>query len=108
MEKSKSSDKFIRLNLGHVKYKTKATKKFLSKKFYKPKNPKKLTSFSPGTINKIFVKKGDTVKKNDKLLILEAMKMNNYILSPINGVIKKVYVEINDNITKNQLLIDFE
>ncbi|UJG41232.1 MAG: biotin/lipoyl-binding protein [Candidatus Heimdallarchaeum aukensis] len=44
----------------------------------------------PGTITQILVKEGDTVKKDQELFILEAMKMRNRILTTIDkGVVKK-------------------
>lgn len=44
----------------------------------------------PGTIKKIAVKNGDRVKKNDILFILEAMKLENEIYSPCDGVVASV------------------
>ncbi len=46
----------------------------------------------PGNILNVFVKVGDVVKENDPLVILEAMKMENEIVSPINGTITSVAV----------------
>lgn len=46
----------------------------------------------PGNILNVFVKVGDVVKENDPLVILEAMKMENEIVSPINGTITSVDV----------------
>lgn len=45
----------------------------------------KVTAPMPGTILKLSVKAGDTVKKGDVLLVLEAMKMENEITSPADG-----------------------
>ena len=45
-----------------------------------------------GTITAINVKEGDTVKKGQVLMILEAMKMENEILSPNDGTISKLHV----------------
>lgn len=44
----------------------------------------------PGVILDVKVKEGDTVKKGDVLLILEAMKMENEIVSPKDGNIVSV------------------
>ena len=44
----------------------------------------------PGNIWKIEVKEGDTVKAGDILLILEAMKMENEILAPRDGVVSSI------------------
>ncbi len=42
-----------------------------------------------------FVNVGDTVKKGDKLCIIEAMKVMNEITSPYDGVIKEIYATDN-------------
>ena len=62
----------------------------------------------PGLVVDILKAKGDEVAEGENLLILEAMKMENIIKSPINGVIKSIGVSPKDTVEKNQLLISFE
>lgn len=62
----------------------------------------------PGLILEISVEVGQTVKENDPLLILEAMKMENSFLSPRDGIIKSIAVEKGNAVDKGQLLIEFE
>jgi biotin carboxyl carrier protein len=62
----------------------------------------------PGLILEISVEVGQEVKENDPLLILEAMKMENSILSPRNGVIKSVTMSKGAAVEKGALLIEFE
>jgi len=62
----------------------------------------------PGTILEIKVSKGDKVKKDDSLLILEAMKMENVLTSPKDGVISEVIVKINETVDKGTVLLNFE
>ena len=62
----------------------------------------------PGKIVQILVKEGETVEKNQELLILEAMKMRNRIFSPERGRIKKLFIIENDNVVQDQRLVDFE
>jgi len=90
-----------------VSYNTTIPKKFATKKKYELPNPKLIKAFIPGTIKNVFVSDGNKVKKNDKLLVLEAMKMKNNIVSPMQGVIKKVFVKQGDLVTKNEVLIEF-
>jgi biotin carboxyl carrier protein len=61
----------------------------------------------PGMVLKILVKDGDEVKKGDPLLVLEAMKMENILKSPTDGVIKKIAALTGVAVEKNQLLIQF-
>ena len=62
----------------------------------------------PGLILEISVVVGQTVKENDNLIILGAMKMENSFLSPRDGVIKTIAVNTGDAVDKGQLLIEFE
>ncbi|MBF4472891.1 acetyl-CoA carboxylase biotin carboxyl carrier protein subunit [Flavobacterium sp. HJJ] len=62
----------------------------------------------PGLILEINAVVGQSVKENDNLIILSAMKMENSFLSPRDGVIKSIFVKTGDAVEKGQLLIDFE
>lgn len=62
----------------------------------------------PGQIISIDVKQGDDIEKGDRLLILEAMKMENALTSTRNGVIKEVLVAEGEAVTQDQPLIIFE
>jgi len=62
----------------------------------------------PGIILDVRVSKGDSVKKGGTLLILEAMKMENVIVSPKDGVVKKVLASTGQTVDKNKLLIELE
>lgn len=59
----------------------------------------------PGTIIEVFVKEGDTVKMGDRLLILEAMKMENKIDADKQGVIKEVKVKAGDTVMEGDVLL---
>lgn len=61
----------------------------------------------PGLVLEIAVKVGQEVAKGDTLLILEAMKMENVIKSPTDGVIKSIAVNKADTVEKNQLILNF-
>ena len=56
--------------------------------------PGAIRSPLPGLILSIDVKVGDEVKRGQKLAILEAMKMENNILSDRDGVVKEIKVKI--------------
>jgi len=62
----------------------------------------------PGKILQILVKENEHVEKEQLILVLEAMKMKNRILSPINGIITQIYVNIEDNVGQDQQLIKIE
>ncbi|KKN07127.1 hypothetical protein LCGC14_1070360 [marine sediment metagenome] len=62
----------------------------------------------PGKILQILVKEQDHVEKEQLVLILEAMKMKNRILSPIKGKITQIFVSVDDNVSQDQQLIKIE
>jgi biotin carboxyl carrier protein len=62
----------------------------------------------PGIIIDLKVEKGQSVKKGDTLLILEAMKMENAIICPKDTTIKEIHTTVGQTVDKNKLLIDFE
>jgi pyruvate carboxylase len=51
---------------------------------------------------------GSRGKRNDNLIILGAMKMENSFLSPRDGIIKSISVATGDAVDKGQLLVEFE
>ena len=62
----------------------------------------------PGVIFTVDVKIGDTVKKNQKIISLLAMKMENQIKSPIDGKVKKINVKKDDKVNKGDTLMVIE
>ncbi len=61
----------------------------------------------PGLILDILVEPGQKVAKGDKLLVLEAMKMENVIKSAGEGIVSSIDVQRGMNVEKNQVLIQF-
>ena len=59
----------------------------------------------PGNILSVNVKQGDTVKAGQVLAILEAMKMENEIVAPCDGIVKAVLVKANDAVDSDQELV---
>ena len=89
-----------------AKYRTLLTKKYENRKKWEKANENQVKSFIPGTIGKIFVKKGDNVKRGQRLLILEAMKMMNDITAPADGIIEKIYIKEGDRIPKGIVMLE--
>ena len=61
----------------------------------------------PGLVLNILVKPGDAVKKNDPVLVLEAMKMENMIKAPGDAVVGAIAAETGKAVEKGQLLVSF-
>ena len=62
----------------------------------------------PGLILELLVQKGDIIQKGDPLVILEAMKMENILYSPADGIINDITVKPQQTVEKNNILIKFE
>ena len=62
----------------------------------------------PGVVLEVDVQVGDTVKKGDRLLLLEAMKMENNIVAEKDGTISAVHVSKDQKVLDNELMIELE
>ena len=61
-----------------------------------------------GKVVTIHVQTGQTVKKDDPLMVLEAMKMNTYLYAPQNGDIAGILVSEGDAVEEGQSLITMD
>lgn len=62
----------------------------------------------PGSVIKIYVTVGQTIKRGDTLLTLESMKMENSILSEKNAVVKAIHVQQGQTVMQDDALVDLE
>lgn len=62
----------------------------------------------PGMVVKILVEEGQRVMKGDKVVIVEAMKMENALAAPIDGRIKKIHSSEGAAVNKDAPLIEIE
>lgn len=60
----------------------------------------------PGTILQVLVREGDVVTIGQKLLTMEAMKMENNVLSEKSGTIQSVRIKPGDIVSQNDVLIE--
>ena len=68
--------------------------------------PLKLTM--PGKVLSIKVKVGDIVEQGQALLVIEAMKMENLLLSPAKAKVAKIHVEMGARLESGTILVTFE
>jgi biotin carboxyl carrier protein len=110
MNDSNASKKGIykTLVIQGVEYITTLTRKYENRKKWEAPNEKHIYSFIPGTVDDLYVREGDKVKKGGRMLRLEAMKMLTIIDVPVDGKIKKINVKKGDRIPKGTLMIEFE
>lgn len=64
-----------------------------------------ITAPLPGSIIKILVSEGDSVKSGEPIMIMEAMKMENEISAIEDGTVTKIHVKVGDNVMQGALLI---
>jgi biotin carboxyl carrier protein len=78
-----------------------------------PKNITRTTNMAikaplPGTIIQVLVKTGEKVAMGQKLLTMEAMKMENNVTSEKDGTVRAVNVKPGDTVMQNDILIEIE
>lgn len=66
---------------------------------------RKVNAPMPGSILKIIVKVGDAVTKGQPLLVFEAMKMENDLTSPADGVIAEINTSVGKTMAAGETLI---
>ncbi|MFT7625070.1 MAG: acetyl/propionyl-CoA carboxylase alpha subunit [Myxococcota bacterium] len=67
-----------------------------------------VTVAMPGKVVAIDVAEGDAVERGQRLLVVEAMKMENDVKSPRDGVVAAICVVVGDAIESGQTLIELE
>lgn len=72
------------------------------------KTIKEIRAPMPGMVLQINVTDGQLVNAGDKILILEAMKMENSILLQANATIKRIAISKGQAVEKGQLLVELE
>ncbi len=68
----------------------------------------KISAPIPGVILSLNVKVGDIIKENDLLLVLEAMKMENNIVSEKSGVVTAINVNVGQQVLQGEVMIELE
>ena len=82
MDKKTTERPLVDFAVTARKYKTTLTQKFMNRPIWTKPVAGEVRSTLPGTVVSLAVKEGDSVKEGDLLLVHEAMKMRNRILSP--------------------------
>lgn len=57
-----------------------------------------IKALMPGRVVRLMVKNGDVVRRGQSLLILEAMKMENDIQSPVDGLVDEIFINAGDTV----------
>ncbi len=110
-DEKNGESKIIHDNFEHkvnIKTETKALLLEFMKDSGLSASERNITAPMPGLVVKILCEVGQEVKKGDKLIIIEAMKMENALASPIDGIVSKINVSENIPVEKDTVMIELE
>jgi pyruvate carboxylase len=71
-----------------------------------PAQPGQIGAPIPGVVSTVAIELGQTVKKGDRLLVMEAMKMQSTVYSPVAGTIKQMLVHPGQHVEAKDLLLE--
>jgi len=95
------------LEVFHVEegyYKTIIPDRFKNRKTKVPPQSN-IVAQIPGKIGEIFVKESQKIKAGERLMMLEAMKMNNILTCPFSGTVRTILIETGAVVPKGELLM---
>ena len=70
-----------------------------------PDNAAHIASPMPGKVSSVAVRTGQAVKKGERLLSIEAMKMETAVYSPRDGKVGEIHVEAGSSVEARDLLL---
>jgi pyruvate carboxylase len=73
-----------------------------------PANPNHIAAPIPGAITSVHAQIGQAVKKGERLLVMEAMKMQTTINAPADGKVKDILVKPGETVEPKDLLVVLE
>lgn len=73
-----------------------------------PGKPGEVGAPLPGMVTTVAVKEGQTIAKGDRLLVIEAMKMQSTVYAPVGGAVKKLWAQPGQAVEAKDLLAEIE
>jgi pyruvate carboxylase len=73
-----------------------------------PAQPGQIGAPIPGVVSSVAVELNQTVKKGDRLLVMEAMKMQSTVYTPVGGVVRQMLVHPGQHVEAKDLLLVIE
>jgi biotin carboxyl carrier protein len=96
------------LVIDDTAYQTTATRKFAERRRWVAPDPRAVVAHIPGVVCTVYVKVGESIRRGDRLLVLEAMKMQNDVSAPCTGRVKAVHVIGGQMVAKGERLVELE
>jgi pyruvate carboxylase len=73
-----------------------------------PNQPGQIGAPIPGVVSTVAVQLGQQLKKGDRLLVMEAMKMQSTVYAPVAGTVKQLLVQPGQHVDAKDLLLSIE
>jgi pyruvate carboxylase len=70
-----------------------------------PAQPGQIGAPIPGVVSTVAVELGQTLKKGDRLLVMEAMKMQSTVYAPVGGKVTQMLVQPGQHVEAKDLLL---
>ena len=70
-----------------------------------PNNPLHIAATMPGKVLKMFIKKGDVVKKGSPVMLIESMKMECMITAKAQGTVESILKDLDSMVESQDLLL---
>jgi pyruvate carboxylase len=96
------------LSVEDIPYETTVTRRFLKRSRFVPRDPRMVAAVIPGIIRSLPIAAGQHIRRGQPMLVLEAMKMENSLLAPVDGRVKAVHVSEGEMVSKGKLLVELE
>jgi biotin carboxyl carrier protein len=103
MEEREKLTEFV---IDDCAYLTRLTPKFANRKPTALPDPLAVRAAVPGTVLRLLAEPGQPVRRGQGLVVLEAMKMENALLAPRDGVVKTVHAAPGTRVAKGALLVE--
>ncbi|MDX9782044.1 MAG: biotin/lipoyl-containing protein [Arcobacter sp.] len=86
-------------------YNTTFTTKYKNRKKWQRPDPQEIHSVIPGVVTSLTVEEGSHVTKGEQIMVYEAMKMQNIIRAPFDGIIEKIFVKPGEKTAKGVVMV---
>lgn len=91
-----------------TQYETQLTRKARERKPWTPPDRDQITTMIPGLVVRVMVQPGQSVKRGQGVVVLEAMKMRNEVEAPRDGTVREVLVAAGQTIPKGAVLVELD
>ncbi|MBD3219768.1 acetyl-CoA carboxylase biotin carboxyl carrier protein subunit [bacterium] len=95
----------VTMHIDGTDYETRLTRKVRERPPWKPVDKTVVTTAIPGLIQEILVREGQRIRRDQGVVVLEAMKMSNEVQSPWEGTVASIEVDVGQNVPKGTVLI---